>query len=190
MTRILVVYGTTDGHTAKVAGAITDTLRAHGAVVDLQRIGRAHCLPDGYDGVIVAAPVRGGRYQKPVRRWVHAHAAVLNARTTAFVSVCLGILQHDVDVDRTLNAIVREFLEETGWQPLVTKPVAGALPYTRYNWFIRRVMKRIAAKAGGDTDTSRDFEYTDWRDLRAFAEQFGLLADQHATASVPHTVAV
>ena len=27
MTRILVVYGTTDGHTAKVAAAIADTLR-------------------------------------------------------------------------------------------------------------------------------------------------------------------
>jgi menaquinone-dependent protoporphyrinogen oxidase len=190
MTRILVVYATTDGHTAKVAGAIAATLRAHGAVVDVHQIGRTHCLPDGYHGVIVAAPVRGGRYQKPVRRWVHAHAAVLNARATAFVSVCLGVLQHDVEVDRTLNTIMRGFLEETGWQPVVTKLVAGALPYTRYNWLIRRVMKRIAAKAGGDTDTSRDYEYTDWRDLRKFAEQFGLLADQHATTSVPQTVSL
>ena len=191
MTRILVVYGTTDGHTAKIAGAIAATLRAHGAAVDVHRIGQPQCpVPGGYHGVIVAAPVRGGRYQKPVRRWVHAHAEVLNARATAFVSVCLGVLEHDVEVDRTLHTIIREFLAETGWQPVVTKPVAGALLYTRYNWFIRRVMKRIAAKAGGDTDTSRDYEYTDWRDLRKFAEQFGLLADQHATASVPQTVSV
>jgi menaquinone-dependent protoporphyrinogen oxidase len=189
MTRILVVYVTTDGHTAKVAGAIADALRAHGAVADVHQIGRTHCLPDGYHGVIVAAPVRGGKYQKSVRRWVHAHAAVLNARTTAFVSVCLGILQHDAEVDRTLKTIIRRFLEETGWQPLVTKPVAGALPYTRYNWFIRWMMRRIVAKAAGDTDTSRDYEYTDWGDLRKFAEQFGLLADQHATAPVPEAVA-
>jgi menaquinone-dependent protoporphyrinogen oxidase len=190
MTRILVVYATIDGHTVKVAGAIADTLRAHGAVVDVHQIGRTHCLPDGYHGVIVAAPVRGGKYQKHVRRWVHAHAAVLNARTTAFVSVCLGVLQHDAIVDRALKTILSRFLEETGWQPTITKPVAGALPYTRYNWLIRRVMKRIAAKAGGDTDTSRDYEYTDWRDLSSFAEQFGLLADQPATASVPQTVSV
>jgi hypothetical protein len=33
-------------------------------------------------------------------------------------------------------------------------------------------MKRIVRKAGGDIDTRRDYEYTDWNDLRMFAEQF------------------
>jgi menaquinone-dependent protoporphyrinogen oxidase len=55
----------------------------------------------------------------------------------------------------------------------VIKFVAGALPYTRYNWLKRWIMRRIVAKAGGDTDTTRDFEYTDWEDLRAFARTFG-----------------
>jgi menaquinone-dependent protoporphyrinogen oxidase len=188
MTRILVVYGTTDGHTAKVADAIADTLRSGGAVVDVHQIGRTRCPPDGYDGVVVASPVRGGRYLKPVRRWVQAHAATLNSRPTGFVSVCLGILQHDAAVDRELKTIVDRFLGETGWQPAVVKQVAGALPYTRYNWFIRRVMKRIAAKAGGDTDTARDYEYTDWRDLRDFAAHFGGLAAPRPGASAGQKV--
>jgi menaquinone-dependent protoporphyrinogen oxidase len=190
MTRILVVYATTHGQTAKIAGAIADTLRTQRAVVDLHRIGQAHCLPDGYHGVVVAAPVRGGAYLKPVRRWVHAHAAALNTRTTAFVSVCLGVLQHDPEVDRALQTIINTFLAGTGWQPRIIKVVAGALPYTRYNWFIRRAMKRIAARAGGDTDTSRDYEYTDWREVREFAEQFHLLAGPHTTPPVPRTVTV
>jgi hypothetical protein len=50
------------------------------------------------------------------------------------------------------------------------KEVAGALKYTRYGWLKRRVMRYIAGKAGGSTDTSRDHEYTDWEDLRVFAE--------------------
>jgi menaquinone-dependent protoporphyrinogen oxidase len=108
--------------------------------------GEKDCRPDGYDGVVVAAPVRGGRYQKSVRRWVRAHAGALNGTTTTFVSVCLGVLQRDPAVNRTLKTIMNGFLAETGWKPSVTKVVAGALPYTRYNWFIRRVMKRIAAK--------------------------------------------
>jgi menaquinone-dependent protoporphyrinogen oxidase len=182
MTRILVVYGTTDGHTAKVAAAIADTLRAGGALVDVHQAGRAHCLPDGYDGVIVASPVRAGKYLKAVRAWARAHAGVLNARTTGFVSVCLGILQHDAAVDRDLSSIVSRFLTETGWRPTVTKPVAGALRYTRYNWLIRLMMKRIAAKAGGDTNTARDYEYTDWQDLREFAAEFGRLAAERASA--------
>jgi menaquinone-dependent protoporphyrinogen oxidase len=109
-------------------------------------------------------------------------------QATGFVSVCLGVLQHDAAVDRTLQTIMSRFLAETGWQPVVTKQVAGALPYTRYNWFIRRVMKRIAAKTGGDTDTTRDYEYTDWEDLRRFTEQFGFLAGRHAKASAQETV--
>jgi menaquinone-dependent protoporphyrinogen oxidase len=190
MTRILVVYATTDGHTMKVAGAIAHTLRITGAAVAVHQVGRAHCLPDGYDGVIVASPVRGGRYLKPVRRWVRAHAAALNVRTSAFVSVSLGILQPDPAVQQSLKTIADTFLAETGWRPTVTKAVAGALPYTRYNWFIRRVMKRIAAKAGGDTDTRRDYEYTDWQDVRTFAEQFYRLTSRHVTADLPTAVAV
>jgi menaquinone-dependent protoporphyrinogen oxidase len=30
-------------------------------------------------------------------------------------------------------------------------------------------MRRIAAKEGGDTDTSRDYEYTDWPAVDRFA---------------------
>jgi menaquinone-dependent protoporphyrinogen oxidase len=33
-------------------------------------------------------------------------------------------------------------------------------------------MKRIVQKAGGDVDTSRDYEYTDWEDVRRFGTQF------------------
>jgi menaquinone-dependent protoporphyrinogen oxidase len=42
-------------------------------------------------------------------------------------------------------------------------------------------MKRIVQKAGGDTDTSRDYEYTDWNDRRAFAEQFVQLVQPRVT---------
>ena len=68
---------------------------------------------------------------------------------------------------------MNRFFDETRWRPMVTKMVAGALLYTRYNWIVRQMMKRIVKKAGGDTDTSRDYEYTDWADVRQFAEQFG-----------------
>jgi len=34
------------------------------------------------------------------------------------------------------------------------------------------MMKRIVASSGGATDTSKDYDYTDWADLRAFANEF------------------
>jgi menaquinone-dependent protoporphyrinogen oxidase len=33
-------------------------------------------------------------------------------------------------------------------------------------------MRRISRKEGGDTDTSRDYEYTDWAAVDRFAAEF------------------
>lgn len=173
MSSILVVYGTTHGHTAKVAEAVANTLEAGGASCDVIAAAEATCSPAGYDGVVVAASVHAGKYQSAVTHWVRAHRARLDARPTAFISVCLGVLQKDPKVERDLDGILDRFFSETGWHPQVTTTVAGALAYTKYNWFVRWTMKRIAAKAGGDTDTSRDYQYTDWPGLSKFAAEFG-----------------
>jgi menaquinone-dependent protoporphyrinogen oxidase len=166
VSRILIVYGTTDGYTAKVARFLAGEL--HGEAAE------ATSAPDpaSYDGVIVAASVHIGDFQKSVRKWVAAHAASLAAKPSAFLAVCLGVLQPEPQVQRDLERIVERFLARTGWRPTETRLVAGAVLYTRYNWLKRWMMKRIAAKAGGSTDTSRDHEYTDWADLAQFAQSF------------------
>ena len=68
--------------------------------------------------------------------------------------------------------IVEKLVAETGWHPRRVELVAGALPYTRYNFLVRFVMRRISRKEGGDTDTSRDYEYTDWGAVDRFAAEF------------------
>ena len=172
MTRILVLYGTTEGQTAKVARFLGDTLQAAGVSADVVEAGTARPSPDGYDGVLVAASIHAGGYQRAVHHWVHDHARTLNDKPAAFLSVCLGVLQRTPKAQEDLAAIVDRFLTATGWHPATVKQVAGALPYSKYNWLTRWTMVRIVRKAGGDIDTSRDYEYTDWADLRAFAEEF------------------
>lgn len=172
MSRILVIYGTTQGQTAWVASRLGDALREEGASADVANAGATWPDPHSYDAVIVAASIHVGRYQPAVRRWVRAHAAVLNRKPSAFVSVSLAMLQPEAKVQQELSAIIDRFLKKTGWRPSTTKHVAGALAYSQYHWLTRRAMVRIARKAGGDTDTSRDYEYTDWADVRAFAGAF------------------
>ena len=174
MSRVLVFYDTTDGHTHAIADAIGRALRLGGVPVDVVQAGMLNPIARDYSAVIVAASVHAGKYQRGVFDWVKQHAAELNARPTAFVSVSLGILQQsDPQVMADINAIVTRFTADTGWNPAAVKHVAGALLYTRYNFLKRWIMKRIAAKAGGDTDTSQDYDYTNWSDLRAFADDFG-----------------
>jgi len=171
MSRLLVIYGTTDGHTAKIANFVGEALRSKGFAVEVAQASDAPMKGD-YDAVFVAASVHAGGYQRCVAGWVTAASPLLSTRPSAFLSVCLGVLQHEAAVDADLWSIRQRFLTRTGWQPDETKVVAGALPYTQYGWIKRFVMKRIASKAGGDTDTSRDFEYTDWNDLRRFVDDF------------------
>jgi menaquinone-dependent protoporphyrinogen oxidase len=38
-------------------------------------------------------------------------------------------------------------------------------------------MKRIARDATGDTDTGRDYEYTDWAEVAAFANDFAAFVE-------------
>ncbi len=174
MKRILIVYGTTDGHTAKVARFLGETLRAEGARPDVVRAAgpASPPAPAGYDGVLVAASVHLGGYQRTLRAWVKANAAALAERPSAFVSVCLGVLQDDARVRADLAAIRERFIRETGWTPVESKSIAGALRYSRYNWLTRWMMRRIVRRAGVETDPNRDYEYTDWDDLRAFAVRF------------------
>lgn len=180
MTHILIVYGTTDGHTRKIAHVLAEDLRAQRCSVDvIDAAGtRWRQSVEGYDGVIVAASVHIGDYQRAVVRWVRAHAPVLNMMPTAFLSVCLAVLEKAPEAQREIARIRDRFLARCGWRPAIAKLVAGALLYTRYGWLKRRLMTRIVAKAGGDTDTTRDFEYTDWNDLRDFACDFVELAER------------
>jgi menaquinone-dependent protoporphyrinogen oxidase len=174
MTRILIVFGTTDGHTRKVAQRLGQMVCAADSEVAVHVVeaGTTDVNPQHYSAVVVCASVQGGHYQQPVAKWVRANAVLLNAKRTAFVSVCLGILQHDAKVDRALDEIVQRFLDATGWRPAQVKKIAGALLYRDYNFIKRWMMKRIVRSGGGDTDTSRNYEYTDWNDLRLFAEKF------------------
>ena len=174
MSQVLILYGTNDGHTRKIAHAVAQPLSQLGIRTSIVEAGGLNPQPCQYDGIIVAASVHAGKYQKTVERWVRSHKDEFDAKPSAFLSVCLGVLQRtDPKVQADLDAIVRRFVTVTGWRPPIVKHVAGALLYTRYNFLKRWIMKRIAGKAGGATDVSRDHEYTDWADLRAFAEDFG-----------------
>lgn len=174
MPRVLIFYGTTDGQTRKIAAALCNALRDAGlsAFMADANYSATAVVPEEYDGVIVAASLHAGGFQKPVVRWVRDNAAQLNALPTAFLSVCLAVLEQRPETRRHLDTIIEQFQRAAGWRPTQVKLVAGALLYTRYNWLKRWIMRRIVAKAGGDTDTTRDYEYTDWNDLRAFAHDF------------------
>lgn len=172
MSRILVVYATTDGHTAKVAENISQIAREAGHQVEV-----ADCagLPGDfslapYDGVILGGSVRYGRHQKTIKRFAKRHRAELVAKHSAFFSVS-GAASSPTDRPQA-ERLAQQFLARVGWKPDLVAVFGGAILFTKYGPVTRLMMKMIAKKHGADTDTSRDFEYTDWSSVRSFVEAF------------------
>jgi len=64
------------------------------------------------------------------------------------------------------------FLNQVDWRPPQTATFAGALQYSKYGAFKRLLMRMIVGIAGGDTDMTQDYEYTDWNAVDRFADEF------------------
>ena len=174
MARILVVYGTTYGHTAKIARHIHDvlSLRGHDVVVTpAVELTDATSL-DLYDGVIVGSSVIGGKHHESVERFVRAHRVALNVTPSSFFSVSASAAGADARSQRDARRVMHEFLAATEWLPRVTLTIAGAVAYTQYPTLVRWYMKWASWRHGAATDTSRDHEYTDWHAVEQFALRF------------------
>jgi menaquinone-dependent protoporphyrinogen oxidase len=174
MSRIMIPYGTCEGHTALIVACIADVIRNEGHEAFPVVIEREDApAPDGYDAVAVGASVHRGRHQVAVEEYVRKHRAALERLPSAFFSVSLAVADGSAEGRREADRYVEEFFRQTGWRAGMVGLFAGALLYTRYGFFLRWIMKRIARSRGStDTDTSRDYVYTDWEAVRSFAREF------------------
>lgn len=163
--KVLILYGTTEGQTRKVAQYLAEQSAQHGHIVSLYEANDNPPDVEGFEVVIVCASVHVGRYQSGVAHYVKHHAAKLNAIKTAFVSVSLTAASEDEASWIDLNHITETFLHYVGWNPSLVEQVAGALRYTQYDFFKKFTLRMIARRAGGSTDTSHDTEYTDWKQV-------------------------
>ncbi len=172
MASVLLVYGTSEGQTEKIAHHVAGVLVGRGHEVELVH-GRhlpESLAPARYDAVVVGDSVHGGRHHAYVRRWVEANRDVLASRPSGFFQVSLSAASERSESVAASRALVDEFLEGADWSPDHVGDFGGALVYSQYGPVQRFVLKRIAGREGGDTDTARDYEYTDWGEVTAFAE--------------------
>ena len=178
MTRVLILYGTTEGQTAKIAEFIAAVIRENGHEtnpVDVRSVGTD--LPAGYDAAVIGAAIHMGKHDKHVVEFVRTNREALERLPSAFFSVSLAA-QSDLD---EAQGYLEQFEAETGWQPANVALVAGALLYTRYGFIKRRIMRRIAQDKSGHlgVDTSRDYIYTDWDGVKRFAEDLAAELIEH-----------
>jgi menaquinone-dependent protoporphyrinogen oxidase len=174
MSSILIVFGSGEGQTAKVAEFLADRLRDLNHKVDVVKGNR---LPKGfdinaYDALIIAASVRMMKFQNYIVDFTRKYCSRLKTVPSAFVSISMSEAHPDSHAGGFQQEWLDKFVNETGWKPATFASFAGALMYRKYNFITRFVMKKIAQKSGLTTDTTRNHEFTDWEAVGRFADEF------------------
>ena len=183
MSKILVLYHTYDEQTARIARRMGDVIGQAGHQVTMCRFQGPGALDlvGKHDAVMVGGAIRYGHHDRALEKEVRSHAAALTARPNAFFSVCLSAGGPGYK-PAAARRYIDDFCRNTGWQPREATSFAGALQYSRYGFVIKLLMKMIVGYSGGETDSSRDYEYTDWVAVERFAQAFAQRLAQRAAA--------
>ena len=174
MARLLIVYGSEEGQTAKVAKHLAEFYRERHHDVDLiygKKV-PADLSVSAYDGVIVGASIHMGRHQKYMVDFAKKYCSDLTTQLSAFFTVCLTAKSDSPEDKAQVEQYVQDFMDVTNWYPDQIGVFAGALLYTHYGWVKRFIIKSVSKRTGGDVDTSRDYEYTDWESVDDFGDAF------------------
>src|SRR5512145_1788042 len=164
MPSTLILYASVEGHTERIAQRLAELLRGRGHSVDLVPAGQEVDLAR-YAGVVVGASVHYGHHPTSLATFLRRNAVALAPCKGAFFSVSLGAKER----------YATKFLRKARWRPQLTAVFAGALQYSKYGPIKRRVVQAFAAIGGHDTDTSRDYDYTDWMAVDSFATAFSAI---------------
>lgn len=168
---LVVIYASRHGHSEKIARRIADISRA--TIPDVRVFDVLSAPPDvlrDCDNVVVVGSVHFGRHSKALERFVQRNLPQLVDVRSAFVSVSLAAASPDGRDEARTRA--ENFMKSTGWLPARVETFAGGLPYTKYGWFTRWLIRKISKAKGLGADASRDYDYTDWSAVDAFARRF------------------
>ncbi len=177
--KTLIVYSSRDGQTRKIAGHIADRL---GGTCDLVDLADSEKTPvNDYQRVLIGAAIRYGHHAAGLKPFIDRNLAWLNRVPSAFFSVNLTARKPEKRSPET-NAYSRKFLASTPWRPDRCAVFAGALRYPQYPWYDRIMIQLIMRMTGGETDSSKEIEYTDWHQVDAFADDFAALLNKTPVA--------
>ncbi len=178
---ILLTFQTHNGQTKRIADRIARDLIAQGIDVQLTKVGDAPS-PEGFEAVVVGAPVRFERHGRQIGSYLRRHRDVLAGAPTALFQVSLTSARTDAKHIAKADQLVQRLLDRTGAHVDVVAKFAGALRYSQYDWLTKRIMQLIAEREGHGTDISRDYEYTDWQAVDRFAAEVAALASANVEA--------
>lgn len=176
MKNILIIYGTREGQTEKIATQISAHLQKAGENVQLINAKDKSATKDldlgAFDLLVFGASMHAGGLESELVNFVNSHKEQIEAKARSFFLVNLSAATKDSILRaKSLKEAQKKVDQQLQVQFPETEMIAGALMYSKYLLPIKWIMKRIAKKNGEGTDTSRDYEYTDWKQVERYSEK-------------------
>tara|TARA_Y100001970_G_C13990738_1_gene728074 strand:+ start:333 stop:851 length:519 start_codon:yes stop_codon:yes gene_type:complete len=164
----IIIYSTTDGHTKKICDYIkTNSNKNNFEVVP---IGNSFDLDlELYDLIVLGASIRYGKHGASMLKFISINKEILNKKKNAFFSVNVVARKPEKSTPET-NPYIKKFLKKTKWSPMKLGVFAGKVDYPNYDFFNKIIIRLIMFITKGPTDISQSYEFTNWTDIKKFAQ--------------------
>jgi len=175
---ILILYYSRGGHTARIAEAMAQRISAQGHQCDVMHLNDVKSTAfdwSKYDAAALGACVLYGSYHRSVFEFVTQHQAELTAKPASFFSVNVVARNPEKRVPEN-NKYLQKFISQSAWKPRDVKVIAGKVDYPSWRWYDRWMIQFIMKLTDGPTDPTSVIDYTDWPDVRRYADHLLTLA--------------
>ena len=170
MSKFLIIYSTTDGHTKKICQRIKNFL-ADGNLVELFSLEDSKKINlSNFEKIIIGASIRYGKHSKELYKFVNLNKNILEQKKSAFFSVNVVARKPEKNTAET-NPYINKFLKISKWKPNKISVFGGKVDYPNYNFLDKYVIKFIMFITKGPTDTSQSYEFTDWSKVDDFSKE-------------------
>lgn len=170
MEKSLITYSTVDGQTKiiseKIAQFATQSSVDVFPISDNIELGK-------YKTIIIGASIRYGKYRKEVYSFVEKNIEILNSKENAFFSVNVVARKPEKNTPET-NPYLIKFLKKIKWNPKNLGVFAGKIEYPKYKFVDKYAIKFIMWITKGPTDTTKTYEFTDWKKVESFTKNLNL----------------
>lgn len=171
---IAILYESRHGQTKKIAQKIQDQMVKQSVTVSLARCRdkNARDLISKADALLFGSSIQMGKVDSHLIKLIRSSTSEINKKPNGLFLVSLANKTQTAESKEHVKTYFSAVTDSTGWKPGATLSCSGALPFTRYNFFIRFMLKQIGKKQGENYDTSKDYEYTDFTEVETFALTF------------------
>jgi menaquinone-dependent protoporphyrinogen oxidase len=176
MTKILILYSSTDGHTRKICNRLQQVIEQLGHQVTLVSIENESQVDlHAFDKIVIGASIRYGKHSPKITDFINRSKQLLDSKPNAFFSVNIVARKPEKNQPDS-NPYLRKFLKKIAWHPKELAVFAGKLEYSKYSILDRTMIRLIMFITKGPTDPKVVIEFTDWQQVESFGRVIGAMS--------------